>query len=224
MRRLRTALATVALAGAMAGFQVVAHADAGHPAPIADRLLAKLSHCKPVTKRSLQTSDDAPPTVPMCGMRGAVWAKTGLLVDCDGQRTAKCNEQTDCCFQNDTAFHQSDGRPLDAARLPYIVLPEDSDNWHWPRYGIDGGSVAAVIYRHRLVYAVFGDTDVPFKVPQGSYATAQSLGINPDPRHGGVESGVTYIVFEHAFATPIESRASTVRIGERAALTFLRNN
>jgi hypothetical protein len=198
---------------------------AGSAAPTADQLLAKLgAHCAAVTKKPLRPEDGAPRSVPVCGMNGAVYAKTGLLVDCDGQRTARCNEKTDCCFQDDTAFHQSDGQPLNAAKLPYIVLPRDSANWRWSKEGIDGASVAAVIYDHRLTYAVVGDTDVPDKVPQGSYATAKALGMNPDPKNGGVDSGVTYIVFFNATADPIESHASAVSVGEKAAEAFLRNN
>jgi hypothetical protein len=197
----------------------------GRAAPTADQLLAKLSvNCHAVTKKPLRPANDAPRSVPVCGMKGAVYAQTGLLVDCDGQRTAACNENTDCCFQNDTAFHQSDGQPLNAAALPYIVLPEDSGNWHWRGQGIDGGSVAAVIYHHRLTYAVVGDTDVPDKVPQGSYATAKALGMSPDPRNGGVDSGVTYIVFENAKADPIESHGCAVSVGQRAAEAFVNNN
>ena len=49
---------------------------------------------------------------------GAVFWKADMDIDCDGQRTSQCNENTDCCFQADTAFHQSDGKPLNAAKLP----------------------------------------------------------------------------------------------------------
>jgi predicted dehydrogenase len=96
--------------------------------------------------------------------------------------------------------------------------------WDWHNDGIDGGSVVAVIYDHQLTYAVFGDTDVPQKVPQGSYGTAKALGMNPDPQSGGVDSGVTYIVFENAFAKPIESHDSAVATGQQAAQVFLNNN
>jgi hypothetical protein len=204
---------------------VVSNSATGATPPTADQLLAKLgATCHAVTQKPLRPTNDAPRSVPVCGMKGAVYAKTGLLVDCDGQRTAQCNENTDCCFQNDTAFHQSDGQPLNAAQLPYIVLPEDSANWHWTNQGIDGASVAAVIYDHRLTYAVVGDTDVPDKVPQGSYATAKALGMNPDPRNGGVDSGVTYLIFENAAANPIESHGSAVSVGQRAAEAFIKNN
>lgn len=225
MRTARQLLATGLLAAALIAPPVsVAAAPLSAP-PTADQLLAKLGGaCHAVTKKPLRPKDDAPRSVPVCGLNGAVYAQTGLLVDCDGQRTAQCNEKTDCCFQNDTAFHQSDGQPLNAAALPYIVLPEDSANWHWPKQGIDGASIAAVIYDHHLTYAVVGDTDVPDKVPQGSYATAKALGMNPDPRNGGVDSGVTYLIFENATANPIESHDSAVTVGEQAAEAFLAHN
>ena len=60
--------------------------------------------------------------------------------------------------------------------------------------------------------------------PAGSYATAESLGINPDPKHGGVDDGVTYIVFSNAKSDPIESHDSAVSVGQQAAQQFLDNN
>jgi len=193
--------------------------------PTAEQLLAKTTNCdSPVTKDPLQTDEDAPSDVNVCGMKGAVFMKADMDIDCDGQETDQCNSDTDCCFQNDTTFHQSDGQPLNSAELPYIVLPESSDNWKWEDNGIDGGSVVAVIYNNKITYAVFGDTDSPNKAGEASYATAKSLGIDPDPKSGGVDDGVTYIVFENTTADPIESHDSAVTLGQQAAQTFINNN
>jgi hypothetical protein len=194
-------------------------------APTASQLLAKVGHCaNPVTKQPLQTDEDAPSNVNVCGMQGAVFMKADMDIDCDGQTTDQCNSDTDCCYQDDTTFHQSNGDPLNSAKLPYIVLPEASDNWDWHDNGIDGGSVVAVIYHDKVSYAVFGDTDSPNKAGEASYATARSLGIDPDPRSGGVDSGVTYIVFSDTTAKPIESHDSAVTLGQQAARAFINNN
>jgi hypothetical protein len=194
-------------------------------APTAEQLLAKVKSCdNPVTKSPLQTDEDAPSDVNVCGLKGAVFMKADMDIDCDGQETDQCNSDTDCCFQNDTTFHQSNGDPLNSAELPYIVLPEASDNWDWKDNGIDGGSVVAVIYNNKVSYAVFGDTDSPNKAGEASYATAKSLGIDPDPKSGGVDDGVTYIVFSDTTAKPIESHDSAVTLGEQAAQEFIAAN
>jgi hypothetical protein len=199
---------------------------ASHAAPpTASQLLAKVTNCaKKLTKEPLQEDEDSPRNVNVCGAKGAVFYKADMDIDCDGQTTDQCNEDTDCCYQDDTTFHQSDGQALDAAQLPYIVMPRDSSNWDWHNNGIDGGSVAAVIYDDKVEYAIFGDTDSPEKVGEASYATAQALGIDPDPRSGGVDSGVTYIVFSDTKANPIESHDSAVTLGQQAAATFIANN
>jgi len=198
---------------------------AGDSAPTARQLLGKVGHCDhPVTKKPLQTDEDAPPTVEVCAKNGAVFMKADMDVDCDGQQTEQCNSSTDCCFQNQTAFDQSDGKPLNAAKLPYIVLPEASQNWNWQHDGIGGGSAVAIIYHDKVEYAIFGDTDSPNKAGEASYAAAKGLGIDPDPRTGGAESGVTYIIFEHAIVDPIESHRAAVSLGEKLARRFINHN
>jgi hypothetical protein len=52
--------------------------------------------------------------------------------------------------------------------LPYIVIPRQGRIWNYAHSGINGGSVVAVIYRHRLEYAVVGDTDAPDKIGEAS--------------------------------------------------------
>lgn len=197
----------------------------GDAAPTAHQLLAKVGHCQhKVTGNPLKTDADAPAAVEVCAANGAVFMKADMDVDCDGRITKQCNSGTDCCFQNQTAFDQSDGRPLNSAKLPYIVLPAASRNWDWRHNGIAGGSVVAVIYHDKVEYAIFGDTDAPDKAGEASYATAQGLGIDPDPRTGGADSGVTYIIFEHAVVHPIESHRAAVSLGEKVARRFLDDN
>ncbi|GAB2994282.1 hypothetical protein GCM10017788_79170 [Amycolatopsis acidiphila] len=97
----------------------------------------------------------------MCGANGAVFWHADMDIDCDGQRTSQCDEDTDCCFYPDTAFHQSDDQPLNAARLPYIVVPSPSSTWNYSSAGLKGGGSCAVIYNGKIVYAVIGDTGPP---------------------------------------------------------------
>ena len=95
--------------------QVTPKSDDGNPT--AAQLLAKTAKCNVVSKGTY-TNTQANKKVSICGATGAFYWTSGMNVDCDGQRTTQCNEKTDCCFQNDTSFHQSDGKPLSAAALP----------------------------------------------------------------------------------------------------------
>jgi hypothetical protein len=142
-------------------------------------------------------------------------------VDCDGVRTTQCNENTDCCFYNDTAYHTSTDQPLNAAQLPYIVLPQPTSTWNFENSGIQGGSVVAVIYNNQVEYAVVGDTGPTDIIGESSYATASALGINPDPKNGGTDGPVTYIVFPHTSVNPIENHNTAVSLGESVASQFV---
>ncbi|MET7643605.1 glycoside hydrolase family 75 protein [Streptomyces sp. NPDC005426] len=190
----------------------------------AGELLAKVSVCKRVSKGFYRTDAGAPSSVPVCGMNGAVFWRADLDTDCDGQVTKACNSRTDPWFQGDTAFHTSDDRPLNAEELPYVVVPGRSSLWDFSSAGIKGGGVVAVVHAGKVVYAVVGDTGPAGVIGEASYATAEALGIDPDPRTGGVGSGVTYILFKDSVVSPIESRSAAVAAGQALAGTFLRDN
>ncbi|WP_406090470.1 glycoside hydrolase family 75 protein [Streptomyces sp. NBC_01013] len=199
-------------------------ASAGAGAIGAADLLAKVSSCKPISNGSYRTDEGASPSVPVCGLNGAVFWKADLDIDCDGQVTKACNVDTDPWFQGDTAFHTSGDRPLNAEELPYVVVPSRSSLWDFSSAGIKGGSVVAVVYAGKVEYAVVGDTGPAGIIGEASYATAEALGIDPDPKAGGTGSGVTYILFKDSVASPIESHSAAVTAGEALAGEFLRNN
>jgi hypothetical protein len=196
----------------------------GGGAPTAAELLAKVNGCTQISNGLYKTDSDTGRTIPVCDKTGAVFWKADMDIDCDGQRTAQCNENTDCCFQPDTAFHQSNGQPLIASSLPYVVVPSPSGTWDYRNFQIAGGGVVAVIFNNQVEYAVVGDTGPTDIIGEASYATARDLGINPDPKNGGTDSGVTYIVFKNSRVNPIESHANAISTGEQLARTFINNN
>ncbi|MGW2834455.1 glycoside hydrolase family 75 protein [Streptomyces sp. NPDC001286] len=187
-------------------------------------LLAKVTSCSQISNGKYKTDDETSATVPVCGKNGAVFWKADMDIDCDGQRTSKCSESTDPWYQDDTAFHQSDGRPLRADSLPYVVVPSSSSIWNYSSAGIKGGGVVAVIYNNKVEYAVVGDTGPTKIIGEASYATAKALGIDPDPETGGTDSGVTYILFKNSQVSPIESHSAAVTLGDKLAKQFLANN
>ncbi|MEV6114560.1 glycoside hydrolase family 75 protein [Streptomyces sp. NPDC052109] len=192
----------------------------GEGAVAAAHLLAGLGKCHQISRGRYRTDAGRRATVPVCATRHAVYWKADLDIDCDGQSTARCNRRTDPQFAAMTAFQQSDGRHLNAAALPYIVIPAASHLWNPRKYGVQGGSVAAVVYRGRVQYAVVGDTGPRDIIGEASWATARGLGIRADPRRGGVPSGVTYIVFRNSSVDPIENHAAAVAAGQRLARLF----
>ncbi|MFE9448506.1 glycoside hydrolase family 75 protein [Streptomyces sp. NPDC006739] len=208
--------------GATTGTKTPASAQEGSVS--AADLLAKVKSCSQISNGKYKTDDETSATVPVCGKNGAVFWKADMDIDCDGQRTTNCNENRDPWYQNDTAFHQSDGKPLKAESLPYIVVPSSSGIWNYSSAGIKGGGVVAVIYNNKVEYAVVGDTGPTKIIGEASYATAKALGIDPDPATGGADSGVTYILFKNSKVSPIESHSAAVSLGDQLAQQFLANN
>jgi len=201
-------------------------APAAAVAPTAAQLLAKVAGCTQISSGKFRTDEESAATIPVCGTKGSktapAWWKADMDIDCDGVRTSKCNENTDCCYQNDTTLHQSNGKPMQADSTRFFVIPQNSASaWHFQDAGIRLGDVAAVIYNNKVVYAVFADTGPTAIIGEASYATAQALGINPDPSNGGVDSGVTYIVFPGTRPSPVESNTAIQAKGEAAAAAFL---
>ncbi len=184
-------------------------------------LLARARDCAPVSRGRYRSDDGAPADIPVCGTRDAVFWKADMDIDCDGRPGRHCNRRTDPYFSASAAFTQSDGRYPDAERLPYVVVPAPSRVWDHRAHGVRGGSVAAVVYRDRVRYAVVGDVGPGHTIGEASYAAAEELGIDPDPRVGGTASGVTYIVFKDSQASPVESHAAAVAAGERLARKWL---
>ncbi|MEU5225366.1 glycoside hydrolase family 75 protein [Streptomyces toyocaensis] len=190
------------------------------PVTAAD-LLARVRTCTPVSHGHYREDQGSAATVPVCGTRDAVYWKADMDIDCDGRPGPRCNAATDPYFSASTAVAQSDGRPLSSEELPYVVVPAPSSVWNPRADGVRGGSVAAVVYRDRVRYAVVGDTGPADIIGEASYAAAESLGIDPDPRGGGTASGVTYIVFRNSEVTPVEDHEAAVTEGRRLAREFV---
>jgi Fungal chitosanase of glycosyl hydrolase group 75 len=106
------------------------------------------------------------------------------------------------------------------------VVPLGSTRFDAQAAGVQGGAVAIVIYDGRLAFGVFGDEGPADIIGEASYAMAQSLGIDPNPATGGVDSGVTFIVLTgmNAVVSPIENHQAAVTLGEQLAMQLLANN
>lgn len=192
--------------------------------PTAAELLAATTGCATVVGGKFATDDDGTAgTINICGAANAVYWTADMDIDCDGKTTAKCNPTADPAYQNQTSATDSHGDPLDAAALPYVVVPSPSARFHFMDAGLDLGSVVAVIYDGQVEYAVIGDTGPTNIIGEASYATASALGIDPDPSTGGTDGPVTYIAFTGAAAhvDPIEDHAAATQVGIAAASKLL---
>jgi hypothetical protein len=187
----------------------------------ASALLAKVKTCNVVSYGKYATDDGGSSTVNICKAGSAFFWKADMDIDCDGVRTSRCNENTDPWYQNQTSFRTSKGKPFQADSTHYFVIPLPSSRFNYSSSGIMPGSVAAVIYNNKVVYAVFADEGPNNIIGEASYATAKALGINPDPANGGVDSGVTYIVFPGKVPSPIESNSAIDSKGVAAANAFV---
>ncbi|WP_406390944.1 glycoside hydrolase family 75 protein [Streptomyces sp. NBC_00887] len=195
--------------------------ETGTDAVSAADLLARVKTCTPISHGKYRTDQGGPAKVPVCGTKGAVFWEADMDIDCDGRVTAACSGKTDPSFLPDTAFRTSGGKPLDSARLPYVVVPGPGPLWNHTRSGIVGGGVAAVIYRGKVQYAVVGDTGPTGIIGEASYAAAEALGVDPDPKTGGTASGVTYILFKNSRVSPIENPEAAVTAGRELARKFV---
>lgn len=193
-------------------------------APSADALRKATAECKQVSEGLFKLDRKGDESVPVCGREGAVFWTADLDVDCDGRESDKCNKKADPDYQAETAAHDSHGEPLDAAAVPYVVVPAPSERWSYKSAGLRAGrSVVAVIHGDRVAYGVIGDVGPKALLGEASYAMAERLGLDPDPRRGGAAKGVVYVAFtgEGGEVKKPEDAAEVQRVGERMARRLL---
>ncbi|NVB80165.1 MAG: hypothetical protein HOV81_17355 [Kofleriaceae bacterium] len=198
--------------------------DAALPGPpTAAELLARIANCDQVVGGPFSLDSSGPATVSICGLPNAVFWKAELDVDCDGKMSSKCSLSTDPAYQDQTAATDSLGDPLDAAALPYVVVPGKSTRFDYRAAGLAMGSVFAVIYKDQVQYGVAGDVGPTAIIGEASYRMAELLGIDPDPRTGGTDDEVAYIGFTGmaAIVDPIEDHDRAVSLGEGLATALL---
>jgi Fungal chitosanase of glycosyl hydrolase group 75 len=192
--------------------------------PTASELLAKMASCSQISNGTYATDAGGPHTVAVCGANGAVWWKADMDIDCDGVTTAECNLRTDPAYQDGTSLEVSTGGPFNAATMPYVVIPNRSSRFSYSASGISLGAAVAVIYSGKVEYGVFADTGPADIIGEASYAMGKALGIDPDPSTGGVDSGVTYLIFPGSRVSPVESHSAAVALGQELARRFVDGN
>lgn len=195
--------------------------------PTAAELSALLTSCTSVTGSGKFALDDGDPdTVSMCQLTGGIYWKADMDIDCDGIETAQCNSSTDSSYQPMTSATDSSDNYLNAATLPFVVIPMIQSRFDYSAHGIQLGSVVAVIYGGQVQYGVFGDEAGGNFIGEASYAMANLLGIDPNPETGGTAGPVSYIVFtgSSGVASPIENHSAAVTVGQNRACQLINDN
>jgi hypothetical protein len=212
------------LTAAASAAAILAAAHAASAAPSASQLIAKMKTCKAISTGKYKTDSETGKTISVCQATGGIWWKADMDIDCDGKVTSACSTKTDPWFQPDTALHSSTGQPLDASKLPYVVIPSESSLWRFSKSNIKLGAVVAVITNNKVEYGVFGDTGPAQIIGEASYAMASSLRVNPDPENGGSDGPVYYLVFPGTKVSPVESHTNAVSQGQALAQKFINSN
>jgi len=230
-RKLRIAIIVFGLVAASIGVPAAlasTSSSAPQAAPLAAgptiaQLKARIAKgCTKVSKSNYKTDDDASKaTISICKAGTAFVWTSDMDVDCDGVRTSKCNENTDDAYQNQTSFETSKGRPFQADSTHFFVIPLPSSRFSYQSAKIKPGTTAAVIFKNKLVYAVFADEGPSNIIGEASYATNRDLGVNPDPNNGGTDGPVTFIVFPNAVPSPVESNSAITSKGSSAASAWV---
>lgn len=94
-------------------------------------------------------------------------------------------------LEDKTKPRDDPGRYVNSKDIPYIVLPLGR------RGGAKLGDFSVVVNRKngKISYAIFADLGPKNKIGEGSIAIARSLGINSNPKFGGVANGIVYVIF-----------------------------
>lgn len=205
--------------------------DAGADAAIGPGdVLAKLANCNELTVGRYRPDDiqSEPATIAVCGLKNAVFWKADMDVDCDGKITMQCSPQTDPAFQNQTAAVDSKGQPLDAANLPYVVVPTPStQRWDYRTGPLQMGSTVLVLYNGKMAFGILGDVGPSLSIGEASYAMVAALGADPNPKMGGVDPiAVTYLAFtgKSGVVTKNEDHAEAVSVGQKRLVQFMQEN
>jgi hypothetical protein len=221
-RHLRIAIITLGLIAAPLSVVPAIAAVTPTAPPTASQLLSRAAKgCTVVSKGKYKSDDETAANISICKAGSAFVWKADMDVDCDGIQTSHCNKSVDPWYQGQTSFQTSKGKWFQADLTHYYVIPLPSSRFNYKSSGIKPGSVAAVIYKNKIVYAVFADEGPNNIIGEASYATARDLGINPDPKNGGTDGPVTYIVFPGKVPSPVENNTAITNAGTAAATAFI---
>jgi hypothetical protein len=132
---------------------------------------------------------------------------SSLAVDDDGS-----DPDSDPDHQDQTTFQDDDGNQLAAHHVPYFVLGDDCwdqvspcPHFFYQEHDIQGLQFALMFYNGQVIGSIFGDTQTgndqttsdndSRELGEASVKAASLLGIPDSGIDGGVDNGVTVVIF-----------------------------
>ncbi|MER7922879.1 glycoside hydrolase family 75 protein [Streptomyces sp. NPDC096057] len=132
---------------------------------------------------------------------------SGMAIDTDGS-----DSDPDPDHQGETTWQDSNGQALGAHHVPFYVLGDDCwdrkspcPHFYYKERGMSGRQFALMFYNGKVIGSIFGDTQTANsqttsdndsrELGEASVKAAQLLGIPSSGTTGGVDNGVTVVMF-----------------------------
>lgn len=132
---------------------------------------------------------------------------SGMAIDTDGS-----DPDPDPDHQGETTWSDSNGDALGAHKVPFYVLGDDCwdrktpcPHFFYREHNMTGRQFALMFYKGQVIGSIFGDTQTANnqttsdndsrELGEASVKAAQLLGIPSSGTTGGVENGVTVVMF-----------------------------
>ncbi|WP_327287505.1 glycoside hydrolase family 75 protein [Streptomyces sp. NBC_01198] len=132
---------------------------------------------------------------------------SGMAIDTDGS-----DSDPDPDHQGETTWEDSNGQALGAHHVPFYVLGDDCwdrtspcPHFYYKERGMTGRQFALMFYNGKVIGSIFGDTQTANnqttsdndsrELGEASVKAAQLLGIPSSGTTGGVDNGVTVVMF-----------------------------
>ena len=218
-RRLISLAAVASLAAATplvlnygASASTTPHAKAAAPSFTAAQVLAgvkkNMTTAKQVNSKPHINTMTRAKNVNVYQVASGVFAYTSsMAIDTDGS-----DPDPDPNHQGETTWQDSNGKNLGAHHVPFYVLGDDCwdrkspcPHFFYKEHNIKGRQFALIFYKSKCIGSIFGDTQTANdqttsdndsrELGEASVKAAQLLGIPSSGTSGGVDNGVTVVIF-----------------------------
>src|SRR3989440_3938977 len=183
-------------------------ADSFTPAQVLAGVQANMTTANKVNSKPHINTMTRAQNVNVSQVASGVYAYTSsMAIDTDGS-----DRDPDPDHQGQTTFQDSNGKALGAHHVPFYVLGDDCfdkkkpcPHFFYKEHNIKGRQFALMFYKGKVIGSIFGDTQTANnqttsdndsrELGEASVKAAQLLGINGSGTSGGVDNGVTVVMF-----------------------------
>jgi hypothetical protein len=178
------------------------------PAQVLAGVQANMTAAKKVNTKPHINTMTRSQNVNVYQVASGVYAYTsGMAIDTDGS-----DPDPDPDHQGETTWEDSNGQALGAHHVPFYVLGDDCwdrtspcPHFFYRDHNMTGRQFALMFYNGRVIGSIFGDTQTANsqttsdndsrELGEASVKAAQLLGIPSSGTTGGVDNGVTVVMF-----------------------------